>query len=101
MLNIGFIGCGGIARHHASCLSRIRGARIVAAADVVADAAEAFARDFGAEHHFADFRAVLDLPEIDAVWVCTPTCPAPRAGHCRSQSRQACLLREAHGAEGS
>ena len=79
MLNIGFIGCGGIARHHASCLSRIRGARIVAAADVVADAAEAFARDFGAEHHFADFRALLDLPEIDAVWVCTPTFqhPAP------------------------
>ena len=79
MLNIGFIGCGGIARHHASCLSQIRGARILAAADVVADAAAAFARDFGAEHHFADFRAVLDLPEIDAVWVCTPTFqhPAP------------------------
>ena len=79
MLNIGFIGCGGIARHHAQYLSQIRGARILAAADVVADAAAAFARDLGAEHHFADFRDLLDLSAIDAVWVCTPTFqhPAP------------------------
>ena len=33
MLNIGFIACGGIARHHASRLANVRGARIIACAD--------------------------------------------------------------------
>ena len=79
MLNIGFIGCGGIARHHASRLARIRGARILATADVVADAAQGFARDFGAHYHTDDYRRILDRPELDAVWICPPTFqhPAP------------------------
>ena len=55
MLNIGFIGCGGIAHHHASRLIHIRGARIIAAADVVADTARGFARDYGAQHHADDY----------------------------------------------
>jgi len=82
MLNIGFIGCGGIARHHAGYLSTLRNARVVAAADVVKPAAAAFAGDFGAEHHFDDYRAMLDLPQVEAVWVCTPTfqLPAPVIG---------------------
>lgn len=79
MLNIGFIGCGGIARHHATRLAQIRGARILAASDVIADAARGFARDFGAQYHADDYRRILDLPDLDAVWVCTPTFqhPAP------------------------
>ncbi len=79
MLNIGFIGCGGIARHHASCLKKIKSARIVAAADVVGASAQSFAADFGAEHHFSDYRKLLKLPQVDAVWVCTPNFqhPAP------------------------
>lgn len=79
MLNVGFIGCGGIAHHHASRLIHIRGARIIAAADVVADTARGFARDYGAQHHADDYRYILDRPELDAVWVCTPTHqhPAP------------------------
>jgi len=79
MLNIGFIGCGGIARHHATRLAQIRGARILAASDVVAAAAQGFARDFGVQHKADDYRRILDLPDLDAVWVCTPTFqhPAP------------------------
>jgi UDP-N-acetylglucosamine 3-dehydrogenase len=73
MLRIGFIGCGGIARHHASRLSQIRNAHITACADVVAPAAEAFAADFGAAQSYTDYRALLKSPEVDAVWVCTPT----------------------------
>lgn len=73
MLNIGFIGCGGIARHHASCLAKIKDARIVAAADVMAASAQSFAADYGAEHHFTDYRKLLKLPQVDAVWICTPT----------------------------
>ena len=79
MLNIGFIGCGGIARHHASYLSKLKTARIVAAADVVGESAQRFAADFGAAHAFVDYRDLLNVREVDAVWVCTPTFqhPAP------------------------
>lgn len=73
MLNIGFIGCGGIARHHAARIKDLKNARIVAASDVVGHAARAFADDYGAEYHFDDFRKLLKLKEIDAIWVCTPT----------------------------
>jgi UDP-N-acetylglucosamine 3-dehydrogenase len=73
MLKIGFIGCGGIARHHAARIKDLKNARIVAASDVVAAAAESFASDFGAEKHFDDYRKLLRADDIDAVWVCTPT----------------------------
>lgn len=73
MLDIGFIGCGGIARHHASRLMGLRHVRIVAAADISPAAAESFARDFGAKVHFTDYRKLLCRDDIDAVFVCTPT----------------------------
>ena len=73
MLHIGFIGCGGIARHHASCLAGMRNVRIVAAADIVARTARKFAADCGAGHAFTDYEKMLDLDRLDAVWVCTPT----------------------------
>lgn len=76
MLNIGFIGCGGIARHHASRLIQLRNARIVAAADASAEAARSFAADFGGKADmatFTDHKKMLRQAEVDAVWVCTPT----------------------------
>ena len=77
MLNIGFIGAGGIARHHATRLAEIKGVRILAVADVATEAAQGFASDFGAEHHATDYRHILDLPDLDAIWVCTPTFQHP------------------------
>ena len=47
MLNVGFIGCGGIARHHATRMKQLKNARIVAVSDVVESAAQSFAVDFG------------------------------------------------------
>ncbi|MFH1570725.1 MAG: Gfo/Idh/MocA family oxidoreductase [Gemmatimonadota bacterium] len=76
MLNIGFIGCGGIARHHASRLVKLRNARIVAAADAAEAAARSFAADFRTDRDVAictDHRQLLGLEAVDAVWVCTPT----------------------------
>lgn len=73
MLNIGFIGCGGIARHHASRLVNLRNARIVATADVSAEATARFAADFGAKAHFTDYQQLLNRDDVDAVFVCTPT----------------------------
>jgi myo-inositol 2-dehydrogenase/D-chiro-inositol 1-dehydrogenase len=75
MLNIGFIGCGGIARHHANQLAQLRNARIVACADASRAAARSFAADFGhgGAQVFTDHRQMLRLDAVDAVWVCTPT----------------------------
>jgi len=76
MLNIGFIGCGGIARHHASRLAELRNCRIIAAADAVGEAAQSFASDFQKDREaavFTDYRDLLRLDSVDAVWVCTPT----------------------------
>ncbi len=92
MLNIGFIGCGGIARHHASRLAQLKNARILAATDVVGDAAQSFARDCGAEHSFTDYRKMLKLADLDAVWVCTPTFqhPAPVVAAARAGKHVFC-----------
>ncbi|MFA6111853.1 MAG: Gfo/Idh/MocA family oxidoreductase [Candidatus Latescibacterota bacterium] len=73
MLRIAFVGCGGIARHHASRLVQLKNARITACADVDPAAAAAFARDFGAAQHDTDFRRVVRRDDVDAVFVCTPT----------------------------
>lgn len=78
MLKVGFIGCGGIARHHATRMQQLKNARIVAVSDVVESAAQSFSKDFGGTP-FTDYRQLLKLGEVDAVWVCTPTFqhPAP------------------------
>lgn len=77
MLNLGFIGCGGIARHHAARLSHLSTkVRLAAVADPVRQAATAFARDFGGGNDVAVFTGYDDLlkaDKVDAVFVCTPT----------------------------
>ena len=66
MLNIGFIGCGGIARLHASRLAQLRNARIVACADASAPAARSFAADYGhaGAEVFTDHRKMLRLDSV-------------------------------------
>lgn len=78
MLKVGFIGCGGIARHHATRMAKLKNARIVAVSDVVEAAAQGFAKDFGGTA-YTDYRKLLKQDDLDAVWVCTPTFqhPAP------------------------
>ena len=104
MLHIGFIGCGGIARLHASRLARMRNVRIVAASDVVEKTAREFASDCGASQAFTDHEKMLELDRLDAVWVCTPTfqhaapvVAAARAGkHVFCEKPMALNLRDAH-----
>ena len=67
------IGSGGISRHHCLRLAKIDSAQIVACADVSEDARTKLAEDFGIEHTFEDYRDLLALDEVDAVFVCLPT----------------------------
>jgi predicted dehydrogenase len=72
-LRIGFIGCGGIAAHHATQLQQIRTAKTVAGADLNTKGAKAFAKKFGLEETYSDYNEMLAKADIDAVWVCLPT----------------------------
>jgi predicted dehydrogenase len=72
-LGIGFLGAGGIAYAHASgMLWRHDLFRLVAAADTDAARLAGFADRYGVPKRYADNRAVIEDPEVDAVVVLLP-----------------------------
>jgi predicted dehydrogenase len=70
-LEVGFIGCGGNAAGHMRRVSQAPGARIAGVCDVSAAAAERAAAATGAES-YTDYRALLDRPGLDAVYLSVP-----------------------------
>jgi myo-inositol 2-dehydrogenase/D-chiro-inositol 1-dehydrogenase len=73
-VNIGVIGAGRIGRVHAEHLAhRIPEANVVAIADVAIEAARQCAADLQIPAAFADHRAILNHPEIEAVVICSST----------------------------
>jgi predicted dehydrogenase len=69
----GLIGCGDIARKRvAPALRDAPGSELVAVSRKRADLAGAFAREFGAGLHFADWREMTLSSEVDAIYVATP-----------------------------
>jgi predicted dehydrogenase len=73
-LRAGLIGTGTIAfSAHLPAMRYLRDeVELVAVADVRPEAAEKAAREFGAEHWYSDYRALLDRDDIDFVDICTP-----------------------------
>jgi myo-inositol 2-dehydrogenase/D-chiro-inositol 1-dehydrogenase len=69
MLGVGRIG----KIHIENLVNRITGAEVVALSDVVPEELAAVATKFGISKAFPDYRQVLDLQDVDAVAVCTPT----------------------------
>jgi len=70
-LRVGFIGVGGIARHHLKKLSEIPEARPVAFCDVDLSRAEEAAKPCGGRA-YSDYRRMLEAGGLDAVYVCVP-----------------------------
>jgi len=66
------LGLGNIARKFAEDLALIPDAKLVAVGSRSAGRAEAFAKDFGAEHAAGSYAAVFDGPRVDAVYIATP-----------------------------
>jgi len=70
---IGFIGTGGIALHHMKYLKAIPGVEIVAGADISEKSLEKAKTEHGMQQLFTDYKKMLkEVPELDAVSVCTP-----------------------------
>jgi len=72
-MRFALVGCGVIAPVHAAAIAALDGrARLVAAVDPHREAAEAVAREHGAEP-LGSLEEALARPDVDAVAVCTPS----------------------------
>ncbi|WP_280772035.1 Gfo/Idh/MocA family protein [Salipaludibacillus daqingensis] len=74
-LNVGIIGCGGIALgKHLPSLTKLETVNIVAFCDTIPERAKEAASSFGTESAkvFEDYKALLKDRSIDVVHVCTP-----------------------------
>lgn len=73
MIRVGIIGCGWAASQHATALREIEDVKIEAVADVNALIAKSFSRKFDVEKIYDDYRALINDPDIDAIFVTTPS----------------------------
>lgn len=71
VLRIGLLGCGRIGQVHARSIAALEGARLVAVADALPEAAGALAARTGAA--LRDSAAILTAGDVDAVVIATPT----------------------------
>jgi myo-inositol 2-dehydrogenase / D-chiro-inositol 1-dehydrogenase len=73
-LRVGVLGVGRIGKIHAENLvARIPDAQLAILADVFSDGLKATAAKLGVSKTVTDYRDVINLPEVDAVVICTPT----------------------------
>jgi myo-inositol 2-dehydrogenase/D-chiro-inositol 1-dehydrogenase len=73
-LRFGVLGVGRIGKIHAENLvNRIEGTEVAALSDVLPDQLAAVAARLGVPRTYPDYRQVLQLPDVDAVAICTPT----------------------------
>jgi predicted dehydrogenase len=80
-LRFGIVGAGGIAQSYAQAFEQCASGRIVAVADVRAEAARALAERLGGQS-YDSYQAMARKTRLDAVIVCTP--PVTHAEICQS-----------------
>src|SRR5688572_29833827 len=68
-MNVGFIGVGGVAQPHLQNVSNLRGVKISAVCDIVAERALQVGEKYGAKH-YSDYREMLKNEALDACYVC-------------------------------
>lgn len=86
-VNIGLIGSGFVSDIHAQSLQQVPGTAVLAVASPTEPHAREFAQRFGIPHSHADYRKLLEMPEIDLVVIgapnylhCEMACAAAAAG---------------------
>src|SRR5437764_713728 len=70
-VTLGFVGTGGIARHHLEQLAGLEGVRIGAVCDVVEERARATAEKYGGTV-YGDYARMLEREKLDGLYVCVP-----------------------------
>lgn len=68
----GIIGCGNIGPIHAAAIAEVRGAKLVAVADVVRSSARKLADQYGADN-YEDYREMIKRDDLHAVCLCIPS----------------------------
>lgn len=77
-INWGFIGCGDVTEHKSGqAFNMVEGSRIVAVMSRNMERVRAYAERFGIDKWYTDAQALIDDPEVNAVYICTP--PASHA----------------------
>ena len=71
MYRVGIVGCGGIAQVHATVLSSLEDAHLVACADIRPERAQAMAEKYHCQA-YSSLTEMLDQEQLDAVHICTP-----------------------------
>lgn len=73
MRKVGIVGFGRIGRIHFNQVNRLKDAQVIAVADSYADQMKDVFQEYGVENYTNDFNAIINNPEIDTVFVCSPT----------------------------
>lgn len=73
ILNFAIIGCGVIAPCHADAITNLEEAKLYAVCDIINEKANNFAKRYGIDKVYYDYKEMLKDPEIDIVCVCTPS----------------------------
>ena len=73
VLGVGVIGAGRIGLVHLEALSSCESARAVIISNPTVSKAEAAAAKFKLDHFTADATEVINHPEVEAVWICSPS----------------------------
>ena len=71
--NFGIIGCGVIAPCHADSIRQIPEANLYAVCDIVTEKADNFAKKYGVEKIYYNYRDMLKDSKIDIVNICVPS----------------------------
>ena len=72
-VKLGLIGAEGISQAHCRTMASIEGAQIIAASDLVQANLDRAKENWGITKTFNDYNEMLEIDELEAVLVCTPT----------------------------
>ena len=72
-VKVAIIGCGRVSGHHLRSIAQVRGGRIIAICDLLAEKAQAYAQQYNVAA-FTNYHEMLHtVPEIDVVGIVTPS----------------------------
>jgi len=72
-VKLGLIGAGGISQAHCRTMASIEGAEIIAVSDLVQANLDRAKENWGISKTFNDYNEMLEMDELEAILVCTPT----------------------------